>query len=423
MSTIWTRELIDQISPRPVDRYEYYLAEQVISCDIIHEKISVISIPLYLVTWSDPAHLRGIFDQIDHNGLTDHIILAINLQEQFCIKKQLPWIMHSWHILSKLKQSGKIINFTILTNCAFTTHEKEVDEVIHNLPDVMPVQWFLCTYSLIYPKPKQRVKNSKVLFMPGKLYRREHRITALVEILTNNTYKNNCLYGYSADQTFGNNEFDNSDQYYDRVYENLELFSPGKISTPLMLKQLLEENEHDLDGAQGIFKEIEAIGVLPVPEDVYDNVSVEYVSETSFPGGYKHVTEKTWRPMLLGYPFLHTNSLQTIHLQELGFKTFEQIADSHWHRRGWRNFDYIAHHSNDIHAYNVHSSVTDVFNLAKTIAEDKHNHNYLIDEIIDHNLNHCASIVSEYKLQLNQRHSNLFDDDTIRKLYSVYGLF
>ena len=429
MAEKWTLDSAEKAQSSSAEIINFDLGNEVAGYFKINKQISVLSIELPAINNSSPSDLLSVFNDLENDGLPFHFIVTINLQEQFELGHQLPWIMQAWHILNNLRTADKITNFTILTNCAFTHHDTNVDQAISSLPDVLPIQWFLCTYSVLYPRPIERPRNNTVLFLPGKLHARRHKLSALVEILLNNKYKNNCMFGYTADQRYSNTElFGNSDLcYYSSLHSQLEFYMPGAVESPKLLQQLLEENEQDVDGAQTVFKQQNALGVLPVSTELYKSCAVELVAETTYPCGYKHITEKTWRPLLAGCPFIHLNPVQTLYLQSLGFRTFEHVADKQWEQRGWREYNPLRNGADlELISYGIISSVSDAFKLANRISDSTNagiGDNAQIDEIITHNLDVCDSILSKYQRILNSRHNNLFDNYTIEKLYSMFGSF
>lgn len=364
---------------------------------------------------------KKLLDCVPHNV---HVLVCLNLEEINNYETIVPWYLEFNHQLQNLKDSGSLKNFTIISNSSLNKfYNQRIIDFASPLPNFMSVHWFLLTYSNLYTALiEMDFSTNKVLFLPGKLDK-IHRIGPLFDILTRKHFKERCVYAYTADQHSWNGQ---NTQQAEIVYTQTLLNCVKEYADidilPSDLMNLLTADEIDLDGLQELSKQNNRALMQPVPLDIYRGVSVELVSETFFPACIEHITEKTFRPMLAGRPFIHVSSMTTRYLEHLGFKTFRSLPGDGWISHGYYNIDSDMY-SNDreISMIDLKRNVQAAFDLAKHCTyQYSHSH---IQHIVNYNRTKCSEIVNKYVEQLNQRHENIFTPDVLLRFSSIFGLY
>lgn len=353
-----------------------------------------------------------------------HVLVCINLEEINQYESVLPWYIEFNHQLQNLKNSGNVKNFTIISNSSMNKfYNQRIIDFSSALPNFMSMHWFLFTYSKLYTEPVEMdYSANKVLFLPGKLDK-VHRVGPLFDILTRKYLKDRCVYAYTADQHNwnGQNTIQSQISYREKLLSCIKEYADVEL-LPTSVMEILSSNEIDIDGLQASNKQNNRALMQPVPVDVYKSISVELVSETFFPASIEHITEKTFRPMLAGRPFIHTSSMMTRFIEHLGFKTFRALPGDRWVSHGYYNIDSDVYINDpEIHMIDLRRNVQAAFDLA-THCTHKYSHSE-VQSIINYNRRRCMEISNKYVEQLNQRHNNIFTQEVVMKFSTVFGLY
>mgnify|MGYP001279365924 CR=1 FL=1 len=360
-----------------------------------------------------------------------HIIVTLNIEESSNTNLAVAWYAVFYYHLRKLKEECCIEHFTIVTNATadvvFLGSSVMLD-LLSSIPNLLTMHWFMCTQHVLYPQQfNWNPTSNRVLYFPGKLDK-IHRVGPLYSILTNNRYKTNCVYAYTANQSVWNGGNRNLavlyEQYYTTVSDLLGMYNTS-ISDYDNTVKLLEENEKDIDGMQAECRSHQRCSVAPISSEVYSSISVELISETWFPSLTEHLTEKTFRAMLAGQPFIHVSSMVTCYLNALGFKTFRNLTGDRWDSHGYTNIAMITY-SNDIEMQiqDLHSNVAAAFELADKCKNEVRTQQQVRD-IIQFNRQKCEQIIAKTKNDLNRRHNGVFgnNDTLFDRFFSIHGLY
>lgn len=352
-------------------------------------------------------------------SFTEHVLVLLDLEETISEHRLINYYKEFYYHLSNAKQQKKIKNFTIISSRSYGSFDDDIYDTFKHLDNFMSLYWFLCTYSVNYPNTISRNKDSnKVLFLPGKLWRRPQRAPILYTILARPEYTSRCNYSYTVDQSDWWEEA-SEELFWEDMYTYVTSYNADYTPTLDEIKKLFIENEHDIDGLQSVNVKLKQHMMYPVSEEVYNTSSVELVTETWWPQSYHHLTEKTFRPLLAGQVFVHLNSMHTKLLHKLGFQTFVDLGDAKWRSEEWQNIDAKTYCSsdNDLKVKDINNNLHRAFNIADCVSDKS----YDIDSIISHNRSLCDQYLKEYSDTLNSAHDDLFTPEVINNLYSING--
>lgn len=404
-STLRSKEIILSPSISPIKQ------------TFLSDDISVVCLYKIHVNDHDSAVvLPLVMEQME---ITDHVLVTLDVEETIIYKNIINFYKEFYHHLSLAKLQKKIKNFSIIINRSYGHDDENIYETLFNgLDNLISLHWFMCSYSVLYPKTIPRNSNSdKVLFLPGKLHRRPQRSTVLFTILANENYRKRCEYAYTVNQSNWNGITEET--FWQDIYSYVKDFNIEYDPTFEEVKSLFIENQRDIDGLQAINEQFNNHMLYPVQQEIYNSCSLELIAETWWPNSFHHLTEKTFRAMLAGQVFVHLNSMHTKYLHKLGFRTFVHLGNNSWHREGWENIPATMFcQDRDMKIVDLKNNLHRAFDLAKDISEGNYKE---IDNIINHNRSLCEQYLKEYSNTLNAAHDDLFTPDIINKLYSVHG--
>ena len=256
-----------------------------------------------------------IIPHIDH--LPKHIIMGIGYEETNNIVSLEMSLKAADSVLSSLKQSNVISAYTVFAN---DNNGMKIKSQMADYANVIFFPWFMLKYYYLY-LDKQFTWNhesDKFLFLPGKI-NKAHRIYPMYK-LWKDQMLDTVSYTFLSCPMWGISE----DDWYNKLCEYLSDATQQNFD-PSELKQLLLELEKDQDGLVNLSRTESNFMMQTVSESLYNTGCVELVSETWI--DTYHLTEKTWRPIMAGQPFIHINPDQTRRLREMGFKTFDTYTD------------------------------------------------------------------------------------------------
>ena len=255
---------------------------------------------------------QQIINELNHLPDKD-IIILLNVEELAYGEGMIPWC----NCLTSYFDNLPSVNYIILTNNTF--------EHADNYSRVLSVNWFLhetvCVYSQTEVIPWEPT-NTDVLFLPGKPWK-PSRLPALDYFLRsrlNSNLKYSSLTFEEMMEWHGEDGLNKIIASWNLVYNN---------NNPLVNINIIRD----------IMNKIAKVYDLPWHDDIgfrdfkrlhpkmYSNICVEIISETAH-NNEEFITEKTYKPIVLGYPFvfIHDNFLKTILGQ--GFEIFQPQLSS-----------------------------------------------------------------------------------------------
>lgn len=292
--------------------------------------------------------------------------------------------------LTKLRKKGYIKRFTIVTDINISQHALHTFSCYE---EVIVVPWFGMTYKYACPfKSDWNQKSTSVLFLPGGLIK-EQRILPLYQLWKRNELLDPKKILYSC---VGSNNLKESDciNMLDCIKKSDE---SCQINDTAELRIWLDSIRSDIDNVTNL-RRTGSMHIEPVDVNIYNQVNVELISETTSGPGF--ITEKTFRPIHMGIPFVHVNTGITNWLQNSGYETFVEYIDQQ---------DIIQ---------DVNYSLTAV----RKFAESKSSHHIqLVKEKIEHNTNHLNSLVNRIIKNIEKRHPSLVD--RVQELFVLLGNF
>ena len=260
-----------------------------------------------------------IVSHIDH--LPKHIIMGVGYEETNNTESLEMALKSADNVLSSLKQSNIIADYTVFAN---DNNGMKIKSLMSDYPNVIFFPWFMLKYYYLYLERQFTWNHAadKFLFLPGKI-NKAHRIYPMYK-LWKDQMLDSVSYTFLSCPMWGISEHDwfsgLRDQLNDTTNQDFNVTD---------LKQLLRGLEKDQDGLVNLSRTEEDFKMQAVSEQLYNTACIELVSETWM--DTYHLTEKTWRPIMAGQPFIHINPDQSRRIREMGFKTFEnytEIADA-----------------------------------------------------------------------------------------------
>lgn len=300
-------------------------------------------------------------------------------------------------VYTKLKPN--LIDFAIIINCNIEKYDYEkfesnspyLDKLV-NLPNVYQTPYLLHSTYVWYKKlgrfTKWKETNHKFLFLTGKLDK-PHRLPALYKFLQSNL-KKRLVYSCSK-KDLGNC----------KVLADVMSWTLEKIYNSKDVEDFISNNYRILDGVP---ENSSWLGVYNLPEEFYNNILIEVVSETDA-NKRLHITEKTFRPIVLGYPFIHIGRNHYITLREFGFRTFENFSVPNTKI----NYSPLDH---------IENAINDTTELFKTITNN--NNKTVIRQILDHNQRRAKEIHLEFVGKIKAHIPNF---EEFQDQYFLHGVY
>jgi len=163
----------------------------------------------------------------------------------------------------------------------------------------------------------QPVRNTDgpILFLPGKLSK-PHRAPLLIKFWQNQTL-DHLTYSFYPDSSPDLKQYLHLNE--NKWQEFLALQRP--LNDIRIIKSV--DNPNDLDFSTRPLERVQAHHcAFPFDQSLYSNTSCSIVSETNYDDPI-WITEKTWRTMLCGHPFVMAGTSGTLNrLQKKNFRTF-----------------------------------------------------------------------------------------------------
>jgi hypothetical protein len=239
------------------------------------------------------------------------VIILLNVDETAPEVVMIYWCNSLTKHLSKTS-----LNYVILTNYTFK-YADDNDRVIS-------LHWFLHATVSVYTKDNieklpWKSTNTSVLFLPGKPWK-PSRLPALYYFLRS-SLRHNLKYSSITFKEMMNYENQETEdlalqllQSWNLVYGTAKSYSINEVRT--VMNRLAKE----LDGQWNWLWHDNLLHPT-----MYSDVGVEIVAETS-PVAENFITEKTYKPIVLGYPFvyMHSNFIHPIISQ--GFKVYQPMV-------------------------------------------------------------------------------------------------
>lgn len=257
------------------------------------------------------------------------VIVLLNIEENADSDGMRLWC----DCLTKHINSTKFVsNYLILTNSTFQ-HAEQYD-------NVLSIWWFLHQAISTYTKDNienltWKPSNSKVLFLPGKLWK-PSRFPALYYFL--------------------HSSISDSLKYACMTYEQMEHWSEhSEVKLFEAWATVYDNQPHSFDAMRSMVNNIAKVIDRPwanedfdmLPPELYNDVAVEIVAETSA-SSLAHVTEKTFKPIVLGYPFVYIHPQFVNKLTTLGFKLYQPDATTEWLPHAGVNKDIYPYNRNTL---------------------------------------------------------------------------
>jgi len=249
------------------------------------------------------------------------VIILLNVDEDAQPNDQIYWCNSLTKHLNKTS-----LNYVILTNSTFK-YADDYDRVISLL-------WFLHSTISVYPKDiidhsPWKSTNTNVLFVPGKPWK-EMRLPALYYFLRSNLQhdlKYSCISFEEMMLVDPNCRYDlQLLESWNVVYGN-----QTKSYNINEVREVLNGLAKELDGQWNWFWNDRLLHPT-----MYSDVGVEIVAETDHRSN-QHITEKTYKPIVLGYPFVYIHSTFIPPIISQGFKVYQQTACVYRNNKDWKN--------------------------------------------------------------------------------------
>ncbi len=253
---------------------------------------------------------QRILMELNHLPNKDVIVL-LNVEEESGMNNEENMIYWCDYLTSHLN-SHPSVNYIILTNDTF--------EHADNYSRVFSVNWFLheavCLYSQTEVIPWEPT-NTDILFLPGKPWK-PSRLPALYYFLRS-SIRHNLKY---SSLTYEDMYSWHGEAGAQRLVESWNLVYGERWESTNEIKIIMNKiaQVYDMPWESEIGKR----DFNRLHPKMYSNICAEIISETAH-NNEKFITEKTYKPIVLGYPFvfIHNNFLKTILGQ--GFKIFQPV--------------------------------------------------------------------------------------------------
>ena len=219
-------------------------------------------------------------------------------------------------VMDNLVRMGKTKRYTILLN---DNNEltPEIRKHFSDIPEVMMCHWFQHVYYYYYPRPFDWNNTAnRLLYLPGKM-EKMHRLYPLYLLWQKGILNTHTTYSCITTPT---NDYSNS-EWQQMLFDVLNKVAPEINISMGEFQQLLQEWDRDIDGLVEQSKQAGKFLMQPVSAETYLTTCVELITETWMLEP-SHITEKTWRPMFAGYPFIHIDDCYTAKLECKGYRTF-----------------------------------------------------------------------------------------------------
>ena len=269
-----------------------------------HTKANVTDISLAAHALSTKISQRALA-----TNKTVNVIVLLNVEECNIHSGMLHWCKF---LTNNLKHNAEINKYCIITNKTF-------DIASNPYPNIISIDWFLHSTICVYRNelltfPAWEPTNLDVLFLPGKLPN-ANRFPALYYFLHDEKIKEKIKYSCITFEEMSiwldgsaAKLLDNFNSVFSTSYSEKELCHiVNSIARTIDRPFINTTGRRDFDMIDPLY---------------YENVAVEIVAETSA-GQPKFITEKSFKPIVLGYPFVHIHCQFTDRLQSLGFKVFQ----------------------------------------------------------------------------------------------------
>ena len=283
-------------------------------------------------------------------------------------------------LLTKL--GGKLKNYICLLNSTVDDSFYPTDINILVVPWCLlsTIAWYKNTNLFYTWKPE----NEKILFLPGKLDK-PNRLPILYHLL-DSKYKDNLLYTCNHNYFFQANFMD----YLSKMVEQLNLYTNKTWDLNSLIKYL-GSIQKDIDIGSDLRNRLHV-----TPTEFYKEVKLEIVPETWI-DTVEHLSEKSFKPIVLGYPFLHINRKFKNSLEVFNLKTFDDFLPEF--KETYDKMEYI------------NQFLIDLPVLISSISQNANK----IQEIIDHNkkqsnllYDHFTQEISKYIPDFLTHHDLIF---------------
>lgn len=277
-------------------------------------------------------HSLGSFDAyLSHfkQGITpvlkyfpQKVICGVGKEESSDVDEIVYCVQAVDHTLSSLKGSGIITDYVVFAN---DNHGPDVKNQLSTMPNVMSFYWFLMVYNYYYPEPVNWNSSAdKFLYLPGNPQRR-HRIYSMYKLHREGLLHDKVSYSWSGDLC---NRKDPDPNWYAGIRELLLEIEPELTIDLKQFIKLIHSWDQDRDDATIVGKQLGHYMMHPVSEELYNTGCIELIAETWMPNTY-HLTEKTWRAIFAGQPFVPVETdFINAQLESMGFKTFAHYSQT-----------------------------------------------------------------------------------------------
>lgn len=298
-----------------------------------YEHYHIIIIPykfISKVTFSkQQVELRtnSIVNELDHLPNKD-IIVLLNVEEESGMDAEENMIYWCDFLTSHLN-SRPSMNYVILTNETFTH--------AHKYSKVLSVNWFLLQTVSMYSQTEiipWEPTNTDILFLPGKPWK-PSRLPALYYFLRS-SIRHNLKY---SSLTYEDMYSWHGEAGAQRLIECWHLVYNDPSAHINVIKEIMngiaksyDMPWRDREHGPGDFNFLHP--------KMYSNIGAEIIAETAH-NNDRFITEKTYKSIVLGYPFvfIHNNFLRKILKQ--GFKIYQPVleepSEGHNGQRDWIN--------------------------------------------------------------------------------------
>lgn len=257
----------------------------------------------------------------------NHILATIGVEEANGNDKvgESIWALHT--VLEHLKRTGAIKEYSIVLNINYWD---TVLEPAKRLPNVIVVPWFLCMYQQHYTDMAPwDPEKQRVLYLPGKI-NKPHRIMPLL-YMDQEGYLKKTVYSSKTSVLKGREDW--FEDWYGDLYTAYLEYTSAMGITDIMDREAYVEYigqrkfNKDVDNSHATSDKLGMTPLRLVSDKLVSSTNVELVSETWY-NMVPHVTEKTFRPILQGRPFILIGSLTSKFIRDqLGFKLYQDLLD------------------------------------------------------------------------------------------------
>ena len=263
--------------------------------------------------------LTLIHDLRRHRDLfPDDVIVGVSLEETTSQENGILIVDELERVLKSLQRVGALKRYTILLNMNWQDKTLESMKALSDNLYVLP--WFLCSYKHIYEQQLEwNATTEKVLHLPGKPEKKQ-RIGSMIYAKRNDLLQH-MVYSFISLPT----QHRDMDEWFSQLESVVATYDPDNKLNGLEIFEEMSTIDRDLDGFLGFQHSIQSYSEHPPGSDIYNLTSVELVNETWWMD-HKHLTEKTFRPIWAGQPFIHVGSHFTRLLISMGFHTFQDYT-------------------------------------------------------------------------------------------------